>query len=458
MKKILISFLIMMAVFSGFSQKIISGKSSKIKINVKPVYERGIPPNLYVDMNFEDANNNGFLEPNETATLNLTITNKGTGKAQGLEVSVKGDKVDKEMEIEDGKKIPYLMPDRQVVVKIPIKAGFNIKSDEHKLKISVTEHFGYDMDPAYLILNTLAFREPELVFSGLDIYDAGEGTGAITQDAQLQAGELVKVKIVIQNIGQNVSKNTTYNVYSNDKNIYIDEGTGNLGNLAIGEVRELWITVSPNKRVNTSDKLPVYMTVKNFYNKGNLEKFQLPIQLNQKPPDPEIVQVTPDIERLQKQVARFEYTSNRITANVGNVIDIRQVVPSKTKRLNAVAIVIGVENYKNFAPAPYAANDANVIKDYFKNVLGINKVYVYTDEEVSGFKFDDIFNPDYGDLQKAIVKGQTELFVFYSGHGMPSKDGEKVYLFPSDGRIEALERQGYELNKFYQNMESLGAK
>jgi len=458
MKKLIILIFSVLLVTGVYAQKVISGKSNKTRININPVYERGIPPNLYVDMNFEDANNNGFLEANETATLNLTITNKGSGKAQGLEVKVKGDKVDKELEIEDGKKIPYLLPGRQVVVKIPIKAGFNIKSDEHKLKISVTEHFGYDMDPAYLILNTLAFQEPELVFSGLDIYDAGEGTGAITQDTQLQAGELVKVKIVIQNIGQNVSKNTTYQVYSNDKNIYIDEGTGNLGNLAIGEVKELWITVSPNKRVNTTDKLPVYMTVKNFYNKGNLEKFQLPIQLNQKPPDPEIVQVTPDIERLQKQVARFEYTSNKITANVGNVIDIRQVVPSKTKRLNAIAVVIGVEKYKNFAPAPYAANDANVIKDYFKNALGINKVYVYTDEEVSGFKFDDIFNPDYGDLQKAIVKGQTELFVFYSGHGMPSKDGEKVYLFPSDGRIEALERQGYELNKFYQNLESLGAK
>ena len=40
---------------------------------------------------------------------------------------------------------------------------------------------------------------------------------------------------------------------------------------------------------------------------------------------------------------------------------------------------------------------------------------------------------------------------------MPSKDGKNVYLFPADGRIEALETQGYNINKFYQNLEDLGA-
>jgi hypothetical protein len=40
---------------------------------------------------------------------------------------------------------------------------------------------------------------------------------------------------------------------------------------------------------------------------------------------------------------------------------------------------------------------------------------------------------------------------------MPSKDGKNVYLFPSDGRIEALNRQGYNLSTFYSNLESLDA-
>ncbi len=459
MKKVLLFIFTLTALISvSYAQKTISGKSQSARLVIKPKFKKGLPPNLFVKLGFEDDNNNGILEPNENAIIKLSITNKGKGPAQGLLVKIKDNYYDSQLTINDGKKIPYLYPQQTVDIEIKLHAGFNIKKAEHKLEIVVTEYYGYDMDAAYLILNTMNYLEPKLVFSGLEVVDAGNGTAAIIEDGQLQAGEQVKVKIVVQNIGQNVAKNTEYNVQTIDKNIYLLDNKGSLGDLGIGEVKEFWITISPNKRVSTSSTLPIFLSMQNKYGKGNLDRKILPIKLNQKPPEPEIVQVEADIESLQKQVARFEYTSNRITANIDNIIDIRQVPPSKTHRSNSVAIIMGIEKYDNFAPAPYAANDAEIMKDYFKDVLGVDKVFVYTNSDVSGFFFDNKFNPDYGELQKAIIKGKTELFVFYSGHGMPSKDGKKVYLFPSDGRIEALNRQGYDLNTFYNNLESLDAR
>ncbi len=459
MKKI-IAIILFVCLFVSVTnaQKVISGKSSSTRLVLKPEFKRGLPPNLFVNMSFEDENNNGIIEADESAILALSITNKGKGPAQDLLIKVKDETYDPEFLIEDGKKIPYIYPEQTAIVNIPIKAGFNIKSAEHKLEISVSEYYGYDMDPAFLILNTLKFQEPNLVFSGLEVIDIGEGTGAIVEDGQLQAGEQVKVKLVVQNIGQNVAKNTKYHVRSNDINIYIMDGSGNLGDMGIGEVKEFWVSISPNKRFNKKGKMPVYLNLTNDYNRGNLKNKQLPIVLNQKPPEPEIVEVKADIESLQKQVARFEYTSNRITTNVGNIIDIRQVPPSKTHRANSIAVIIGIEKYKYFVPAPYASNDALILKDYFKNVLGVNQVYIYTNDDVTGFFFENIFNPDFGELQKALIKNKTDLFVFYSGHGMPSKDGKKVYLFPYDGRIEALETQGYDLNKFYKNLDQLEAR
>lgn len=459
MKKALLFILLLTFVISGsHAQKTVSGKSKSTRLVLKPEYKRGLPPNLFVNLSFEDDNNNGILEPNESAVLSLRITNKGKGPAQGLLVKVKDSYFDTDFTIKDGKRIPYLYPGQTVEVEIKLHAGFDIKTAEHKLEIVVTEYYGYDMDAAYLVLNTMSYLEPELVFSGLEVIDIGAGTGAIVEDGQLQAGEQVKVKIAVQNIGQNVAKNTEYYVRTTDRNIYLTNNKGNLGDLAIGEVKEFWITLSPNKRVTTSSTLPIFLSMQNTYGRGNLESKMLPIKLNQKPPEPEIVEVKADIESLQKHVARFEYTSNKITANIDNIIDIRQVPPSRTHRSNSVAIIMGIEKYDHFAPAPYAANDANIIKNYFKHVLGVDKVFVYTDDDVSGFFFDNKFNPDYGELQKAIIKGKTDLFVFYSGHGMPSKDGKKVFLFPSDGRIEALNRQGYDLNTFYKNLESLDAR
>jgi len=90
--------------------------------------------------------------------------------------------------------------------------------------------------------------------------------------------------------------------------------------------------------------------------------------------------------------------------------------------------------------------------------LGISKVYTYKSKDVTGYFFENKFDPAYGELQKTIVKGQTDLFVFYSGHGIPSKDGSNAYLLPADGRIEMIERQGFDLSKFYSNLEKLGAR
>lgn len=441
-----------------FAQKMISGQSKPIRLKLKPKFERELPPNLFVELNFEDGNNNGILEANEVAMLNLNITNKGKGTAQGLTVRVSPYNDDPNLMIEDGKKIPFLYPGQTTQVSIPIKAGFAIGTLQHKLKISVSEHYGYDMDPAYLVLSSMEYQEPKIVFAGLEVVDVGQGTAALNEDGQLQAGEQVRVKLVIQNIGQNIAEDTRYYVTTATSNIYLENHKGNLGSLGIGEVKEFWVIVSPNKRVDVENQLPIYLNVVNKYNRGNIEGYWLPINLNQKPPETEIVEVRADIEKLQEQVARFEYNSKRITATTGRLIDIQIVPESNIVRKNAVGIVIGVEDYKYFAQAPYAQNDAELMEKYFTNIFGIDKVFTYTNEDVSGFFFENMFNPDYGELQKAVLDNETDIFVFYSGHGLPSKSGETVYLLPSDGRLEALEKQGFELNTLYANLDALNAR
>jgi len=460
-KQFIICFLLLIILFKPviISQQVISGSSEVQKFQMKPSYERGLPPNLFTDLQFSDANGNGIIEANENAELRLTITNKGKGVAQDLRIKVTDELTyDKDFRIGEGRDILYLHPDKSIEVTIPLYAGFDIRSAEHKLKISVLEHFGYDMDPAFLVLNTLEYQAPKITISGYEVVDYGEGTGAIIEDGQLQPGELVKIKVFIQNIGQNLAKNVRYKVVSGDPNVYIENTDGNLGDMAIGEVKNFWMTVSPNKRIDASKNLPVYITVNLDKAKGGLDNKQLPIAINKKPPETEILQVKADIDKLRRQVARFEYTSNKFTANVGEIINIRQVPHSETKRNNAVAVVFGIEDYDELPPAPYAENDANIIKEYFLNMLGINKVVTYTSDQARGLVFDDVFNPDYGELQRAVVKGQTDIFIFYSGHGIPSKDGQQIYLFPSDGKVARLDMQGYNLNIFYENLEKLGAR
>lgn len=447
-------------VYSQLQAQIIESNSVKVKITNGAV-KRGAPPILYAELNYSDDNNNGVLEADEKSILSIRIYNRGKGKAQELKVSITDNQHDAEFKIGDGIAIPAIEAGASYLVKIPINAGFNIKSLKHKLKISVSEHFGYDMDPAYLILQTMEYQKPKLVFSGMEIYDSGLGTAAIIKDGQLQAGEQVKVKILVQNVGKNVAENVNFKLTTSDENIYIDKIEGksySISKINVGEVKELWYTISPNKRVTTELNLPLFLSASLKHSFGEIRNQQLPLKLGYKPDVPQILEVVAE-QNMFNNKASFEYSSSRFsTIQNKNLIDVKMVEPSLSLNANAVAVVIGIENYKNFAAAPYAKNDAKLMAEYFRKKLGIKNVFLFTESEVSGYFFPNTFNPYSGDLNKVIIPGKTDLYVFYSGHGVPSKDGKKVYLMPQDAKISMLAQQGYNLNTFFNNLAQFKAK
>ncbi|NLB87453.1 MAG: hypothetical protein GX793_10380 [Bacteroidales bacterium] len=423
----------------------------------KFISTRGLPPNLFAELAFKDDNDNGVLESMENAEILIKVTNHGKGEAFDLIVKINDDKNDKSLKIGKIEPIAMLKPEESKLISIPLSSDINLKTDIHKLSINVMEKFGYDMDPAYLVLQTYEFAKPNLVFSGLEIYDSGKETMSIIEDGQLQAGESVITKIVVQNIGQGISKDTRYNVFSTDNNIFLKDNSGNLGNIQPGETKEIYISLSPNKRVDTEDNLPIYISLTESLNKGSLKDYQLPIKLNQKPPETNILTINADIESLTKNITRFEYSSKKFSTS-SNIINIKSVLPSQTKIKNSIGVVFGVAKYKNMPPAPYADNDAKIMKEYFEKILGVEQVLMFTNEEVLISKLHEFFNPQYGELKKAVVKDETEVFVYFSGHGVPDKSGENTYLFPYDGIKEDLERFGYNTSELYKNLSELEAK
>ena len=98
---------------------------------------------------------------------------------------------------------------------------------------------------------------------------------------------------------------------------------------------------------------------------------------------------------------------------------------------------------------------------YFKNSLGIEQIFLKTNEEVTGNALSDIFDSRFGELKNRIVPGETDVFVYYSGHGMPdvADNGQQdIYLFPYDARKELIKDRGYSLSKLYSDLDNLNAK
>ena len=96
---------------------------------------------------------------------------------------------------------------------------------------------------------------------------------------------------------------------------------------------------------------------------------------------------------------------------------------------DAVAIIIGIEKYKRVAKADFANADAQVFYDYASRALGVKpeNIKLLVDD---GADDAEIYRAFQNWLPLKVKKGKTEVFVFFSGHGLPSQDGKSLYLLP----------------------------
>ena len=116
--------------------------------------------------------------------------------------------------------------------------------------------------------------------------------------------------------------------------------------------------------------------------------------------------------------------------------------PENIKRAatrDAVAIIIGIQNYKRVPKAEFANNDAKEFYEYAIRGLGIKpeSIKLLVDEEADEVNIVKAFE-NWLPLQ--VNKAKTDVYVFYSGHGLPSNDGKSLYFLPHGVDKELLSR------------------
>ncbi len=105
--------------------------------------------------------------------------------------------------------------------------------------------------------------------------------------------------------------------------------------------------------------------------------------------------------------------------------------PAQVKRQperDSVAIIIGIADYKNLPRADFANDDARVFYDYAIRALGVKpeniKLLVDTEaDDVAIYRAFKTWLPSR-------VRSSTDVYVYYSGHGLPTADGQGLYLLP----------------------------
>lgn len=131
---------------------------------------------------------------------------------------------------------------------------------------------------------------------------------------------------------------------------------------------------------------------------------------------------------------------------------------------HSVAVIIGNSKYRRTLEVTYAHNDARRMRTFLVEQLGFqDRNIIYREDATAGDMLDifgDAQSPR-GELWSRVRKGQSNVFVFYSGHGVPvAPQGvtgrSDAYLLPVDVAADAAHR-GLALDVLERNLASIKA-
>ena len=137
--------------------------------------------------------------------------------------------------------------------------------------------------------------------------------------------------------------------------------------------------------------------------------------------------------------------------------------PRVTKMDNpdAVAVVIGIRNYKDpqIPPVRYAVNDARVVREYLIKTLGVKPENILprdANELLTAGGFKTLIRhvlPSY------VKKGISDVYFYYAGHGAPNTKSKQPFLVPYDCNPNYVNSDNaYAIDDLYTDLAKVEAK
>lgn len=130
---------------------------------------------------------------------------------------------------------------------------------------------------------------------------------------------------------------------------------------------------------------------------------------------------------------------------------------------DAVAVVIGNQTYrhKDIPSVSYALNDANMVKKYLVEAYGFREENIIYLENASLSDFNAVFGNETihtGKLYSYVKPNQSEVFVYYSGHGAPDLANKQGYFVPADADANMVGLSGYPVSRMFANLSKIPYK
>ncbi len=132
------------------------------------------------------------------------------------------------------------------------------------------------------------------------------------------------------------------------------------------------------------------------------------------------------------------------------------------KNPESVAVIIGNRDYRSRVPdVDFAHNDAEAMKRFVLGVLGYRVGNIIDLRDATQADMDAVFGnarTHKGKLWRWARPEESDVVVFYSGHGVPGLKDRRAYLLPVNADPNAPEINGYPVDQLYANLAGLNAR
>jgi formylglycine-generating enzyme required for sulfatase activity len=129
---------------------------------------------------------------------------------------------------------------------------------------------------------------------------------------------------------------------------------------------------------------------------------------------------------------------------------------------DGVAVIVGNRTYKGSVPAvEFAHRDAEAMKRFVIDVLGFREGNVIDLRDATKTRLEQVFGSERshrGQLFQFVRPKESDVVVFYSGHGVPGLRDRRGYLLPVDAELRTAEIDGFPLDLLYANLAKSDAR
>jgi len=401
-----------------------------------------IPPEFKISAKLKEPSGNGFLDAEEKGEIIVTVANTGKGAAFGLIFDLRADKNDPALTYSQTRIPGEVQPGKSKTVTFDISADKSIKRDLRVFTITALESNGFNPDPV-----KISFETYPLQLAELSLVDFGVNTAS--GDNVIVPGEVVDIKARIQNIGEGKSKDIKFSV-NPPANVFFAPGSKqmfNFSELNIGEFVDFEFSILTNKQVKDEVVISIGAT-----EKYTQKSFSLPLEIN-KP-----------LQSVQEFVVKGKEREKVKIQNVATfTIDIAKDIPrTNADKKDAFAVVIGNRDYLKVQNVDYAINDATLVKEYLIKSLGYRDENIFFVKNATKADFELYFGTKgthKGRLYNSVrPDGQSDVFVYYSGHGSPDIETGKGFFVPVDADPMYVSLSGFPTDLLYENLAKVPTK